>query len=72
MILDVVLLLSSWSGKLDAGQYLLTEHESLILPLECAFSSVLAETPMENEDQWWVMMNSSFCCRWYCLSVLCV
>lgn len=53
MILDAILLLSSWSGNLDVNQYILKEHRSLVNPLQYAFTLV----PAEDQHQWCVMMT---------------
>ena len=52
MILDALFLLSSWSGNLDFNEYNLTEHRSIIHPLQSAFTNVLDGTPAEHKHEW--------------------
>ena len=60
MILDVLLVLSSWGGlrcggSLDVSQYILKEHRFIMEQLKCAFQSVLGEKPTKNQLQWYVV-----------------
>lgn len=53
MILDALLLLSSWGGNLDVHQYILKEHSPIMDQLKCAFQFALADMPAEHQHQWY-------------------